>query len=132
VTWMVPVLVLGVPLFDISLVVISRTRRHIPVYRGGKDHTSHRLTLLGLSKREAVLVMYMAGGALGVAAQIITGASVTDGYWVGGFVALAALAFLFRLEKIPLVNTNPKVEGYGKAPKPSSSPPPEEKSGVIH
>lgn len=132
VTWMVPVLVLGVPLFDISLVVISRTRRHIPVYRGGKDHTSHRLTMLGLSKREAVLVMYMAGGALGVAALIITGASVTDGYWVGGFVALAALGFLLRLEKIPLINTNPKVEGYGKAPTKPSSTPPEEKTGAVH
>src|SRR5690349_4114295 len=48
VTWMVPVLVLGVPLFDTTLVTISRIRRGIPISRGGKDHFSHRLVALGL------------------------------------------------------------------------------------
>ncbi|HEX2909331.1 MAG TPA: MraY family glycosyltransferase [Chloroflexia bacterium] len=118
VTWMVPVLVLGLPLFDISLVVISRTRRRIPVMRGGKDHTSHRLVALGLTKREAVLVIYLICGMLGVAALVVTGASVADGYWVGGSLALAGLIALYKLEQVPLINTNPKVEGYSKGLKP--------------
>lgn len=114
VTWMVPVLVLGVPLFDISLVVISRTRRRIPFTRGGKDHTSHRLVALGLTKREAVLVIYLLCGMLGVAALVVMGASVADSYWLGGVGVVAALWALFKLEQVPLINTNPKVEGYGK------------------
>ncbi|MDB5080783.1 MAG: hypothetical protein JWP00_2707 [Chloroflexi bacterium] len=118
VTWMVPILVLGVPLFDISLVVISRTRRRIPFTRGGKDHTSHRLVLLGLSKREAVLVIYLLCGVAGVAALVVTGASVADGYWVGGFMFAAALFALYQLEKVPLINTNPKGMGYSKNLKP--------------
>ncbi len=131
VTWMVPILVLGVPLFDFTLVVFSRIRRGIPIFRGGKDHTSHRLVALGLTKREAVLVIYMLGGMLGVAALVVTGASVADGYWVGGFGLAAALFTFYRLEHVPLINTNPKMEGYSKAPKkvaaPSSS---EEKPGA--
>lgn len=114
VTWMVPVLILGLPLFDITLVVFSRLRRRLSPLRGGKDHTSHRLVMLGLSKREAVLVIYMICGVLGVAALIVTGASVSDGYMVGGLVALVAVWSFFKLEQLPLVNTNPKVEGYGK------------------
>lgn len=116
VTWMVPVLILGLPLFDITLVVISRLRRRLSPLRGGKDHTSHRLVTLGLNKREAVLVIYMVCGALGVAALIVTGASIVDGYMVGGLVALLAVWSLIRLEHVPLIDTNPKVAGYSKSP----------------
>ncbi|WJW67829.1 undecaprenyl/decaprenyl-phosphate alpha-N-acetylglucosaminyl 1-phosphate transferase [Candidatus Chlorohelix allophototropha] len=114
VTWMVPVLVLGVPLFDITLVTLSRLRRSLPIARGGKDHTSHRLVALGLSSREAVLILWMASGALGVAALVIMGASVRDGYVVGGVVAVLAGWAVLRLEHVPLVNTNPAVKGSGK------------------
>ena len=118
VTWMVPVLVLGVPLFDITLVVISRTRRRIPFMRGGKDHTSHRLVALGLTKREAVLCIFLVCCFLGLGAIIVTGASVRDGYCIGGVALGAALWTFYKLEQVPLVNTNPKVEGYSKNPKP--------------
>ena len=44
VTWMVPVLVLAVPIFDTTLVIISRLRRGLnPLTTPGKDHLSHRL-----------------------------------------------------------------------------------------
>jgi UDP-GlcNAc:undecaprenyl-phosphate/decaprenyl-phosphate GlcNAc-1-phosphate transferase len=116
ITWMVPVLVLGLPLFDISLVTFSRLRRRISPLRGGKDHTSHRLVAMGLSKREAVLVIYLVCGALGVASLIVMGANIRDGYFVGGTVlVLAGWAFL-RLEHVPLINTNPKVTTYSKNP----------------
>ena len=116
VTWMVPILVLGLPLFDITLVVFSRTRRRIPFTRGGKDHTSHRLVALGLTKREAVLAILLICCFLGLAAIIVMSASIRDGYWVGGITLLAALWTFYKLEQIPLVNTNPKVEGYSKNP----------------
>jgi UDP-GlcNAc:undecaprenyl-phosphate GlcNAc-1-phosphate transferase len=116
ITWMVPVLVLGLPLFDISLVTFSRLRRKISPLRGGKDHTSHRLVALGLSRREAVLVIYLVCGVLGVAALIIMGANIRDGYFLGGTVlVLMGWAFL-RLEHVPLVNTNPKMSTYSKNP----------------
>ena len=44
VTWMVPVLVLGVPLFDPTLVFVSRFRRRVSLMKGGVDHFSHRLS----------------------------------------------------------------------------------------
>jgi UDP-GlcNAc:undecaprenyl-phosphate GlcNAc-1-phosphate transferase len=127
VTWMVPVLILGLPLFDISLVMFSRLRRHISPLRGGKDHTSHRLVALGLTKREAVLVIYMTCGGLGVAALVVTGATILDGYMVGGLVVVLALWSLIRLEHVPLINTNPALKGYSKSvkkatPAPATSP----------
>jgi len=99
VTWMVPVMVLGLPIFDTGLVVISRLRRGLnPLTNPGKDHLSHRLVAMGLTQREAVLVCYLIAGALGVLALFITQASVTEGYVVGGAVAMTALWALWKLE----------------------------------
>jgi UDP-GlcNAc:undecaprenyl-phosphate GlcNAc-1-phosphate transferase len=41
ITWMVPIIVLGLPIFDTILVFISRTRRRVSFFRGGVDHTTH-------------------------------------------------------------------------------------------
>jgi UDP-GlcNAc:undecaprenyl-phosphate GlcNAc-1-phosphate transferase len=68
-SWMVPVLVLALPLFDTALVVISRIRRGVnPLTTGGKDHLSHRLVARGASEREAAMgiwILASAGAALG-------------------------------------------------------------------
>jgi UDP-GlcNAc:undecaprenyl-phosphate GlcNAc-1-phosphate transferase len=111
VTWMVPVLVLGVPLFDTALVTISRIRRGIPISRGGKDHFSHRLVALGLTRREAVLVLYLVQGALGVAALVVMQADIIEGYLVGLFVLVCATVAAYRLEKVDLSQTNPAPAG---------------------
>lgn len=111
VTWMVPVLVLGVPLFDTTLVTLSRIRRGIPISRGGKDHFSHRLVALGLTRREAVLVLYLIQGALGVAALVVMQATVFEGYVVGLVVLICALVGAYKLEQIDLTNTNPAPPG---------------------
>ncbi len=48
-TIVVPVLVLGVPIFDTMFVSLTRLIRGQNIAQGGKDHTSHRLVILGLS-----------------------------------------------------------------------------------
>lgn len=102
VTWMIPVLVLGVPIFDTTLVTISRLKRGLnPLTTPGKDHTSHRLTYAGLSRREAVLVLYIAGFFMGLLAIFVTQAGIFDGYLVGGLVAAGGLYALWRMERPP-------------------------------
>ncbi|HLF28890.1 MAG TPA: MraY family glycosyltransferase [Anaerolineae bacterium] len=99
VTWMAPVLVLSVPLFDTALVSISRLRRGLnPLTTPGKDHTSHRLVAAGFSTREAVMLHYLAGGAYGLLAIFVTQATVFEGYVAGGAAALLGLYTLIRLE----------------------------------
>lgn len=101
VTWMVPVLILGLPLFDTTLVILSRLRRGFnPLTTPGKDHISHRLVAMGYTRREAVLTCYLICAGLGVIALFITQASILEGYVVGGAVALTALWGLWRLEKV--------------------------------
>jgi UDP-GlcNAc:undecaprenyl-phosphate GlcNAc-1-phosphate transferase len=93
VTWMVPVLVLAVPLFDLALVLVSRIRRGVnPFTTGGTDHVAHRLVALGRRPTEATLILYAlacGAAALGLFASharfaqayVILLAAATAGAW---------------------------------------------------
>jgi UDP-GlcNAc:undecaprenyl-phosphate GlcNAc-1-phosphate transferase len=102
VTWMVPVLVMGLPIFDTTLVIVSRLRRRLnPATTPGKDHTSHRLAMAGMTYRESVLTLYVVSFVLGLLATFVTQASVVEGYVAGGLVIVAGLYALWRLERPP-------------------------------
>ena len=65
----VPVLVLLIPIFDTSLVTMSRILSGRSAAQGGRDHSSHRLVAIGLSERNAVAVLWLlaaTGGIIGV------------------------------------------------------------------
>ena len=99
VTWMVPVFVLGLPLFELALVTVSRLRRGVnPLTTAGKDHTSHRLVQIGFTQREAVLILYLIQGGFGMVALFITEASVMEGYVIGGLMAVLGMIAIFALE----------------------------------
>jgi UDP-GlcNAc:undecaprenyl-phosphate/decaprenyl-phosphate GlcNAc-1-phosphate transferase len=103
VTWMVPVLVLGLAIFDTTLVVVSRLRRgKNPFTTPGRDHLSHRLLVLGWTQREAVLLLYLVCGMLGMVAMFITKASVLEAYLVLAVILIIAGASLIFLERVPL------------------------------
>jgi UDP-GlcNAc:undecaprenyl-phosphate GlcNAc-1-phosphate transferase len=103
VTWMIPVVVLGLPIFDTTLVVISRLRRGLnPLTSPGKDHVSHRLVLMGASQREAVLILYLVCCALGVIAMFLTQASIIEGYFIGMLLVVVAAYALYRLEQVKI------------------------------
>ncbi|GIK75405.1 MAG: undecaprenyl-phosphate alpha-N-acetylglucosaminyl 1-phosphate transferase [Chloroflexota bacterium] len=99
VTWMIPLLVLGLPIFDTTLVFISRLRRgKNPLTTPGKDHVSHRLAFLLGSRREAVLVCYLICCAFGVAAIFVSQASFNEAFVVAMSVTGLCAYTLWRLE----------------------------------
>jgi UDP-GlcNAc:undecaprenyl-phosphate GlcNAc-1-phosphate transferase len=102
ITWMVPVIVLGVPIFDTTLVVFSRIRRGLSPASPGKDHTSHRLVRMGFTQREAVMLLYLISGMLGMVAVFGTQADLVEAYLLGGSVFLAGLWGIWRMERVPL------------------------------
>ena len=101
-SWMIPVLLLIVPIFDTTLVSISRARRGlIPFASPGKDHTAHRLANTRLGQRGAVLLLYAVGVAGGLLALLVCGLSVKLALVLASIVALAALAAVAILERFP-------------------------------
>ncbi len=99
ITWMVPVVVLLLPIFDTTLVFVSRLRRGVnPLTTPGKDHLSHRLVALGFSRREAVLICWLAASAVGMVATFLTEAGFVEAYMVAVALLLGFVYGIWWLE----------------------------------
>jgi UDP-GlcNAc:undecaprenyl-phosphate/decaprenyl-phosphate GlcNAc-1-phosphate transferase len=69
-SWFIPIMLLGVPIFDAVLVVFSRLRRKRSIYLSSLDHTYHRLAMMGIHPNRAVLIMHISAALLGCLAFI--------------------------------------------------------------
>jgi UDP-GlcNAc:undecaprenyl-phosphate GlcNAc-1-phosphate transferase len=124
----------GVALFDTTLVMVSRVRHKRSPFRGGQDHTSHRLVHLGLSVRQAVMTTYLAGIVLGgmAVAMVQLGPAARIAGVVGLFAAAALAAILLvrapvyavpwsqakGRQPVVMPSTAPVLEGNGAEPSP--------------
>jgi UDP-GlcNAc:undecaprenyl-phosphate GlcNAc-1-phosphate transferase len=92
-----PILILIVPLADLVLAVIRRTRTGRSPFAPDKQHLHHRLLEIGHSHRRAVLIMWLWAGLIAfgtVFASLYTGIQV----WLGvGLMAALTLALTFVL-----------------------------------
>jgi UDP-GlcNAc:undecaprenyl-phosphate GlcNAc-1-phosphate transferase len=76
-----PMLILGVPLFDIAFVSAARvmTGRVHSLYEWlvytGKDHMHHRFEAMGFTKTQSVLLIYFISATLGLSAMLLENAS---------------------------------------------------------
>jgi len=59
-SWFVPILLFSIPIFDTTLVTVSRLRRKLPFYKANSDHTYHRLVALGISPLRSVFTIHLA------------------------------------------------------------------------
>ena len=86
-----PVLLIAVPILDTCVAVISRLRRKISPFQGGRDHLSHRLIRAGLSRPMAAITLWIMSGAFALCAVLIPllGKGSEE-----GLTALAALTWI--------------------------------------
>jgi len=54
----IPIIILAYPIFDTTLVTVIRIREGRSIFQGGKDHSSHTLSMMGLKKKRAVLIIF--------------------------------------------------------------------------
>jgi UDP-GlcNAc:undecaprenyl-phosphate GlcNAc-1-phosphate transferase len=62
----VPLFILAIPLFDICAVVVIRLKNKKPVYIGDHNHISHRFAAMGMSKKNAVMMVHLLAVAVGL------------------------------------------------------------------
>jgi UDP-GlcNAc:undecaprenyl-phosphate GlcNAc-1-phosphate transferase len=97
----IPVLAIGVPLFDMALVIISRLRAGTPIHLGGTDHTAHRLAARGLSGRRVAVAAYAAQGATSLAAFLLWKAgdlAVLVAFALAGLATALLLSVFLRMQ----------------------------------
>ena len=103
-SWFVPIMILGIPIFDTCLVFFSRIRRKVPFYKANRDHTYHRLVNIGIDSHRAVFIMHMAALLFQCLAMI---AVSLEPFWANIififciFLAMAAIIILEQPKFLP-------------------------------
>jgi UDP-GlcNAc:undecaprenyl-phosphate GlcNAc-1-phosphate transferase len=69
---LMPVVILGIPIFDTCFAVVRRVYNKNPIFLPDKDHLHHRLLALGMSHRGSVLVIYAISALFNLVAVALT------------------------------------------------------------
>jgi len=96
-TMFVPLCILAVPLYDTVTVVWIRLRQGRSPFEGDKNHFSHRLVELGMTKGQAVLTIYLTTFICGLGALVLH--QVDEwGAWAILLMIVCVLALIWILE----------------------------------
>lgn len=85
----VPLLIIGVPIFDTASAIVRRLRHKRPIQEADKGHIHHRLLVRGFDQRQTVIIIYIWSVALSVGGYTVRHAA--------GPVKLIALVTLFAV-----------------------------------
>jgi len=117
ISFIIPILILGVPLSDTFFAIIRRLINKQPLSAPDKSHFHHCLLNLGFSHSQTVLIIYAISALFGLSAFIFSLTTV----W-GSILLITIVILLIELgvEKIGLVNNRYKpllrfVKGMNKA-----------------
>jgi len=98
----VPSLVLFIPIFDVALVSVTRRFNGRAISAGARDHSSHRLVMLGMSERAAVLTLYVIAAMGGAVAYAWKYRLVDYGPGLLAIFLLGAVLFWLYLARIEM------------------------------
>ncbi len=102
--WLAPLLLLGIPLFDMILVVFMRWRKGVPVMHGSPDHFALRLKSITGSTRKTVIMTYACALLMGVCAALMI--STTSKWLCLGIFAGALILMIFTGAVIVIKSDN--------------------------
>ena len=84
-SYLIPILLLAIPILDTTVAVLSRVRRHLSPFQGGQDHLSHRLIRAGLSRKQAAFFLWsLSAFFASVAILISTTSTSIESYLAAG------------------------------------------------
>lgn len=86
----IPIIILGVPIFDTTFAVIRRILNKQPISAPDKSHIHHRLMAFGLSHRTAVIIIYLIGFIFSVSAILLKSATI----WLSLFIIFVLIVFM--------------------------------------
>ena len=97
----IPILVLGLPVMDTVWAIFRRLSNGQAVYQADRNHFHHRLLKMGMSHREAVLVMYCVSGWMGISALALTNMHPASGF---GIMTFAFVSVYFGAKKFGIMD----------------------------
>ncbi|HEV2124109.1 MAG TPA: MraY family glycosyltransferase [Chloroflexota bacterium] len=106
VTFFVPVLVLGIPILDTSVVTATRLLHGRSPFQGGRDHISHRLVFVGIPVPVAVALIHGAAIAHGWIALVMSRVDTTTGFILLALVVAIDVFIGVLLANVPVYETS--------------------------
>ncbi|NGP90195.1 MraY family glycosyltransferase [Fodinibius halophilus] len=88
-----PVAILGFPLYDTLRVVLRRVRRKKSIFEPGQDHVHHELLRMGFSHKNASLLLYGKSLILAVAISVLAMFSINVNILLGAVIVGSLLIF---------------------------------------
>lgn len=92
----VPILAFGLPIYDTIFAIIRRKLNGKPIMQADKGHLHHRLLAMGLSQKQAVVIMYLISAVLGLMSVIVMQLANTKAYTVLAIVILIIVIIAFK------------------------------------
>ena len=108
-----PMLVLLIPIFDTTLVTVSRLLSGRPVSHGGRDHSSHRLVALGLSERRAVIILWALAATAGAIGFVVRRTTAVDAWLLTAIFVIAMVVFAAYLAQVRVYDEPSRVPPPG-------------------
>src|SRR3954454_2020208 len=106
-----PVIVLALPLYDLIVVSVIRMSKGKSPFVGDTNHFSHRLVARGMSRRTAVLCLYLVTAATSIAAILLPHVTTPLAAILIFCQTVLILGMVALLEQHPLPQPNPAEEG---------------------
>jgi UDP-GlcNAc:undecaprenyl-phosphate GlcNAc-1-phosphate transferase len=110
ITIVFPIMIMLIPIMDTVLVSVTRNLRGQSPFEGGKDHLSHRLVMLGLSEKQAVLFLYLVSVILGISVLLFKEIPTVYSMILYFFISMGFVLFGIYIGKIKIVNKPRKRE----------------------
>ena len=105
ISFAVPFLILGLPIFDTAFAMIRRMAHGQSPMHADRGHIHHRLIDMGLNQKQAVATLYVISGILGLSAVVLT---------TGGFGANLDMVVKYKPELKGFMTTNAAgIQGQG-------------------
>ena len=96
ISFAVPFLILGVPIFDICFAFLRRIAKGQNPMRADRGHVHHRLIDMGFSQKQSVAISYLITAILGLAAVVLTSSGeIKAMILIGAMVVVGAIGFRF-------------------------------------
>ena len=71
ISFIIPLLILGLPLFDTIFAIIRRAWNHKPIMGADRGHLHHRLLDNGFTQKQTVAILYIIASILGISAVLV-------------------------------------------------------------
>jgi UDP-GlcNAc:undecaprenyl-phosphate GlcNAc-1-phosphate transferase len=98
---LVPMLVLGLPIFDTAFAILRRSWNKRPIMEADRGHLHHRIMDTGMGQQRSVLTLYGISGVMGIGAVLFSRDLFIE--TTGLFLVAATLVYIFLTDSSKLL-----------------------------